>query len=80
MSFIVKTYYAGRATPFISSPGGNRDMVDANDLLKIVLVLVVIWLGLEVLDFVIGALLGPLDSIIGLLLIVLIVLFLLDRI
>ena len=55
-------------------------MVDANDLLKIVLVLVVIWLGLELLDFVIGALLGPLDSIIGLLLIVLIVLFLLDRI
>ena len=55
-------------------------MVDANDLLKIVLVLVVIWLGLEVLDFVLDILLGPLDSVIGLLLIVLIVLFLLDRI
>lgn len=55
-------------------------MVDANDLLKLVLVLVVIWIGLEVLDAIIGLALGAFDSIIGLILIVIIVLFLLDRI
>jgi hypothetical protein len=55
-------------------------MVDADDLLKLVLVLVVIWIGLEVLDAVIGLALGAFDSIIGLLLVIVIVLFLLDRI
>lgn len=55
-------------------------MVDSDDLLKVILVLVLIWIGLELLDFVLGVLLGPLDSLIGLLLVVLIVLFLLDRI
>ncbi|MFB6119265.1 hypothetical protein [Halosegnis sp.] len=55
-------------------------MVDADDLLKVILVLVLIWIGLEVLDFALGVLLGPFSSIIGLLLVVLIVLFFLDRI
>lgn len=55
-------------------------MVDAEDLLKIVLILVVIWIGLEILDFAVGILLGPLSSVIGIILVVLIVLFLLDRI
>lgn len=55
-------------------------MVDAEDLLKVVLVLVVIWLGLRVLGAVVNIGLELFDSLIGLLLVVLIVLFLLDRI
>jgi hypothetical protein len=55
-------------------------MVDAEDLLKVVLVLVVIWLGLRVLGAVVNIGLELFDSLIGLVLVVLIVLFLLDRI
>ncbi|MFC7176432.1 DUF7554 family protein [Halosegnis marinus] len=55
-------------------------MVEADDLLKLVLVLVVIWIGLEVLDAVVDLALGAFDSIIGLVLVILIILFLLDRI
>jgi c-di-AMP phosphodiesterase-like protein len=55
-------------------------MVDADDLLKIVLILVIVWIALEILETVISFLAGPLSSIIGLLIVVLIVLFLLDRI
>lgn len=59
-----------------------RGALDADSLLKIILLLVVIWLVLEVLgEFVeIGLdLLGPLRPIIGLIVVVLIVLWLLDR-
>lgn len=58
-------------------------MVDADDLLKLVLVLVVIWIGLEVLDALVDVTLAVFDflsPLIGLVLVVLIVLFLLDRI
>jgi len=55
-------------------------MVDAEDVLKVVLVLVVVWIGLEILDFIIDIVLGPFSSIVGVLVVVLIVLFLLDRI
>lgn len=58
-------------------------MVDAEDLLKIILVLVVVWIGLEIvgelLDFL-GWILGPFRPFIGLIIVVLIVLWLLDRI
>ncbi|WP_255198368.1 DUF7554 family protein [Halorarius litoreus] len=55
-------------------------MVDAEDLLKVILVLVIIWIGLEILGEIVGFLFGPFSSILGLVVIVLIVLFLLDRI
>lgn len=58
-------------------------MVDADDLLKLVLVLVLIWIGLEVLDAILDITLAVFDflsPVIGLVLVVLIVLFLLDRI
>lgn len=58
-------------------------MVDADDLLKLVLVLVIIWIGLEVLDTLLDVTLAVFDflsPVIGLVLVVLIVLFLLDRI
>jgi hypothetical protein len=55
-------------------------MVDADDLLKVILVLVVIWIGLEIIGEILDILLGPLSSVIGLVVVVLIVLFLLDRI
>lgn len=61
----------------------DRGDIEVETLLKIVLVLVVLWLGLEVLESVLGLLswiLAPLKPLIGLLLLVLIVLWLLDRI
>lgn len=61
-----------------------RAAVDAEDLLKLVLVLVVVWLALSVLetilDFVLGPLFALLRPLLGLLVLALIVLFLLDRI
>jgi hypothetical protein len=60
-----------------------RAEIDTDTLLKIVLVLAVIWLALEVLGEVLGALawlLAPLPKLFGLVLIILIVLYLLDRI
>ncbi|QCC50344.1 DUF7554 family protein [Halapricum salinum] len=57
--------------------------LDAEDVLKIVLVLVVIWLALEIVGEVLGILawvLGPFRPLLGLIVAVLIVLWLLDRI
>jgi hypothetical protein len=57
--------------------------MDEDGVLKLVLVLVALWVGLEILGAVLDltfTLLGALDSIIGLVIIVLIVAFLLDRI
>jgi len=65
------------------SADATRGMVDADDLLKLVLVLVIIWIGLEVLDTLLDVTLAVFDflsPVIGLVLVVLIVLFLLDRI
>jgi hypothetical protein len=60
-----------------------RADVDTDTLLKVVLVLAVIWLVLEILGEFLDALafiLAPLPKLFGLALIVLIVLYLLDRI
>ena len=56
--------------------------MDADDILKIVLVLVVVWLLVEIVAEVVGIfawLLGPFQPFLGLLIVVLIVLWLLDR-
>lgn len=61
---------------------GERGAVDVEDLLKVVLVLVLIWLVLEIIGTVVKGLLGVfgfLRPIIGVLLLVIIVLWLLDR-
>lgn len=60
----------------------DRGALDADTLLKIVLVLVVLWLGLEIVDTVLDiafGLLGPLRPLVGLVVLALIVLYLLDR-
>lgn len=60
-----------------------RAAVDVEDLLKIVLVLVIVWLVLEIAGEILSitlGLLGPLRPLIGLVVIVLIVLWLVDRI
>jgi len=60
----------------------NRAAVDVDTLLKVVLVLVLVWLALEILGQVIDLALGFfgfLRPIIGLLILVLIILWLLDR-
>ncbi|SEL00517.1 DUF7554 family protein [Haloferax larsenii] len=57
--------------------------IEVEDLLKLVLVLVVVWLALEILGEVLGlftALLGPFRPVLGLVVVVLIVLWLLDQI
>ncbi|QPV64602.1 hypothetical protein I7X12_08335 [Halosimplex litoreum] len=58
----------------------TRADIEVETLLKIVLGLVVVWLGLEVLDLLIDIVLGPFQSLFGLVIVVLIVLWLLDRI
>lgn len=58
----------------------TRADIEVETLLKIVLALVVVWLGLEVLDLLIDIVLGPFQSLFGLVIVVLIILWLLDRI
>ncbi|KAB1197679.1 MULTISPECIES: hypothetical protein [Haloferax] len=61
----------------------NRGGIEVEDLLKLVLVLVLIWLVLEILGEVLGLftmLLGPFWPLLGLVVAALIVLWLLDRI
>ncbi|MFB6219637.1 MAG: hypothetical protein ABEH77_10780 [Halobacteriaceae archaeon] len=60
-----------------------RAELEVEDLLKIVLALALVWLVLEILDTVLGlalALLGPLRPLVGVVLVVLVVLWLVDRI
>ena len=60
-----------------------RGDIDVDTLLKIVLVLAVVWLALEILGEFLDALafiLAPLPKVVGLLLIILVTLYLLDRI
>ncbi|MBB6647377.1 DUF7554 family protein [Halobellus ruber] len=62
--------------------GGDRGDLEVESLLRIVLVLAVIWLVLEVVGGVLGILgelLGPLRPLLGLLVVVLLVLWLTDR-
>ena len=57
--------------------------LDVEDLLKIVLVLVLVWIVIEIISEVLGLfawLLGPFRPLLGLVIVVLIVLWLLDRI
>jgi hypothetical protein len=58
----------------------KRGALDAEDLLKIVLLLVIVWIGIEILGELVDFLVGPLSSILGVIIIVLIILWLLDRI
>jgi hypothetical protein len=61
----------------------SRAAVDVEDLLKLVLVLVLVWLALEIVGEVFDVffgLLGFIPNIIGLVVVVLIVLWLFDRI
>ncbi len=60
-----------------------RADVDADDLLKVVLVLAIVWLLLEIVDTVIGltfALLNAVPTLLAIVIVVLIVLWLTDRI
>jgi hypothetical protein len=64
-------------------PGGGIDSrgdIDVETLLKIVLVLVVVWIAVEILDAVVDIVFGPFKSLFGLVIVVLILLWLLDRI
>jgi nitrogen fixation/metabolism regulation signal transduction histidine kinase len=64
-------------------PRGPRAKLDSDSLIKIVLLLVVIWLALALTkEFVetVRELLGPFDNLIGLLIVLVIVLWLLDRV
>jgi hypothetical protein len=61
----------------------DRAAIEVETLLKIVIALVILWLALEVLDAVFGLLLGVfwfLQPLLGLVLLVLLILWLLDRI
>lgn len=61
----------------------DRAAIDVDDLLKVILVLVVIWLVLEIFDTILSitlGLFGPLRPVIGLVVLALIVLWLFDRI
>jgi len=63
--------------------GGTRGRLSADSLIKVILVLVVVWLVLRIAEEftdVIGNLLGPFDNLIGLLIVLVIILWLLDRI
>ncbi|MFB6087065.1 MAG: hypothetical protein ABEJ85_00975 [Haloarculaceae archaeon] len=60
----------------------TRGELEVETLLKIILVLVVIWIGLKIVEEFFEALdflLGPLQPFIGLILVVLIILWLLDE-
>jgi hypothetical protein len=58
----------------------RRADIEVETLLKIVLVLVVVWIGLEIVESVVDFVFGPFKSVFGLIIIVVIVLWLLDRI
>ncbi|WP_092887022.1 DUF7554 family protein [Halopelagius inordinatus] len=61
----------------------DRASVDVEDLLKLVLVLVAVWLALEIVGGVLGIvadLLGPLRPLLGIAVVSLVVLWYFDRI
>lgn len=60
-----------------------RGKLDVEDLLRLVLILVAIWLGLSIVSKIVdafGDVLAPASDFIGLIVLLLIVLWLLDRI
>jgi len=61
----------------------SRGGIDADDLLKLILLLVVIWIGIEILGATLGlltGLFGLLPDILGLIIVIVVVLWLVDRI
>jgi hypothetical protein len=52
--------------------------IDVDDLLKMILILVIVWFALEIVDFALGMLLGPLKPLIGLVVLALLVLWFVD--
>ena len=58
----------------------SRAALDVEDLLKIILLLVAVWLVVEIVAEFVSAVLGPFRPLLGLVIVVLIVLYLLDRI
>ncbi|MFB6221860.1 MAG: hypothetical protein ABEH90_10545 [Halolamina sp.] len=61
----------------------RRGNLEAEGLLKLVLLLVVVWLFIEILDAALGllrGLLGLLPDVLGVIIVVLLVLWLVDRI
>jgi len=58
----------------------TRGDIEAETLLKVVLVLVVVWIAVEILESLVDLVFGPFKSIFGLIIVVLVVLWLLDRV
>ncbi|MFB6360364.1 MAG: hypothetical protein ABEH59_03485 [Halobacteriales archaeon] len=56
----------------------DRAALDTDDLLKIVLVLVIVWLAIEVLSEFLQLVFGPLSSVVGLILLVVLLLWYFD--
>ncbi len=56
----------------------ERAALDIDDLLKIILVLVIIWLAISILEDLLGLIFGPLSSVVGLVLLVVLVLWYFD--
>lgn len=64
-------------------PPAMRAKLDVDTLVKLILVLVVIWLALSIVEEFVGtvaAILGPFSNIIGIIILLILVLWLLDRI
>ncbi len=51
----------------------DRAALDIDDLLKIILLLVIVWLVIEVLSEFLGLLFGPLSSVVGVILLIVLV-------
>lgn len=58
----------------------ERAALDIDDLLKIILALVIVWLAIEILSEFLGLIFGPLSSVVGLVLLVVLVLWYFDYI
>ena len=61
----------------------RRGSLEVEDLLKIILILVVVWIGLEIIGEALGlltGLIGFLPDILSLVIIIVVILWLLDRI
>lgn len=56
----------------------DRGDLDIDDLLKIILALVIIWLVIEILSEFLGLIFGPLSSVVGLILLIVLVLWYFD--
>lgn len=59
---------------------GTRAELEVEDLLKVVLLLVAVWVALEIVDLALGMLFGPLKPLLGVVILVLAALWFLDYI